>query len=100
MFMPLDKAFKSTPLTGWPRFELRAWLDNEVVVVVGFPTLPGAGIPVLAMMVVGDAAVGWLMNMTLEHGTGVVGEVSFVTEMDEEEGENRINFVTWDFSSG
>lgn len=50
-----------------------------------------------------DVVVGWLMNMTLELGSGFVEEgVSFDTatfEAEEEEGVTRINLVTWDLSS-
>lgn len=56
------------------------------------------------MMVVDDAAVGWLINMTLEQGRDVVEEVvpfdtaTFEAE-DEEVGVTRMNLVTWDLSS-
>lgn len=94
--MTLDNASELTPAAGWPGTNpiFRVWFGNDVA-ISSFGMLPTD--------VVGDDAVGWLMNITLEPGCDFVGEgIPFgmaTFEAEEEVGVTRMNLVTWDLSS-
>lgn len=51
----------------------------------------------------GDVTAGWLINMTLEAGSGFAEDSVLLDDatfdVEEEEGLTKMNFVTWDLSS-
>lgn len=109
IFLTLDSASELILPTGWHRLKpiLNASLDKGVVSVCPPASDASACFGMLPVDVMVDdaAAVGWLMNMTLEPGSDAVeeevtfGTAVFEEEEEEEEEVTRMNLVTWDLSS-